>query len=575
MSTPLALPGTERRGSLLERSELARTLWGFRKEFAWVCIFSFFANLLMLTPTIYMLQVFDRVLFSANELTLAAVTLLAIAFFLVMGFAEWLRSKLLIRAGARFDDRLNQRVFNASFETRLRGTATNPMQSLADLTHLRQFITGSGVFALMDLPWVLVYVGVLYLMHPWLGLSSLLFVMIQMALMIGGHWLTSRRHKEVNDGTIESNDYLQGKLRNSETVEALGMLSNLRRQWQHRQEKQAVIQADAQEMARRVQSVNKFVQYTQQSLVLTVGAVLALDGSISAGAMIAANALMSNALRPIGMVVQLYKQYVEATGAWKRLDGVLADHPEREGRIVDATVKGQITLKGLEATAPGRAQPILHGLDAEFKAGEVVAILGPSGAGKSTLARCLLGIWPDTKGEVLLDGHPIEHWSRKDLGQQVGYLPQDIEMFDGTIAENIARFEDTEPDQIIEAAQRTGIHDMILRLPQGYDTPMGEAGSFLSGGQRQRIGLARAILGESALVVLDEPNANLDDAGEAALVRVIRDLKARGTTVFMIVHQPHVLVAADRVLMLEAGRITKFLPVSIQPSTPSPIRTQP
>ncbi|WP_374434462.1 type I secretion system permease/ATPase [Inhella sp.] len=549
-----------------ERSELGRALWRFRRELLWVCIFSFFANLLSLTSTVYMLQVYDRVMLSGNELTLAALSLLALLFYFVMGFAEWLRSRLLVRAGALFDDRLNTRVFNASFEARLRGMAKNPLQALGDLTNLRQFITGSGVFAVMDLPWMLVYVAVLFLMHRWLGWAALAFCVLQLAMALVSHRLVSSRHKKAQELSLETNGFLQAKLRNAETVEALGMLGNLRRQWLSLYERQLQGQADAQELQRRIQAVTKFVQYFQQSLILAIGAVLALQGSISAGAMIASNALMTNALRPISMVVGLWKQYVETAAAYRRLEQVLADNPVRESAPGDRSLHGQISLRDLSANAPGRKTPILKNLTIDFNPGEVVAIVGPSGAGKSTLARCLLGIWPDTTGEVLLDQRPIAQWSREDLGPQVGYLPQDIEMFEGTIAENIARFEKVDPQQIIEAAQRTGIHDMILRLPKGYDTPMGEAGGLLSGGQRQRIGLARAVIGDPAIVVLDEPNANLDDVGEAALIRAVKDLKARGKTVFMIVHQQHILAAADRVLILENGQISRFLPVVHQPA---------
>lgn len=561
---PMATPG---RGG-----ELTRLLWTFRRELIWVCIFSFFANLLMLTPTLYMLQVFDRVMLSGSELTLIALTGFMVFFYLVMGVAEWLRSRLLVRAGARFDDAINTRVFNAAFEQRLNGATRNPLQPLNDLTGLRQFITGSGVFAVMDTPWTLVYLAVLFLMHPWLGWTAVAFSIVQVSMALAGHWLTSRRLKAAQELTADSNTYLQAKLRNSETVEALGMLDNLRHQWLATHERQLAAHADAQVMARRVQAANKFVQYMQQGLMLAIGALLAIDGKISAGAMIACNALMGNALRPIGMIVQLWKQYVEANNAYRRLDQLLTAHPERVDHHQAESVRGQISLRDLEATAPGRTSPILKGLTADLPAGEVIAILGPSGAGKSTLARCLLGIWPDTKGQVLLDGHPIDEWSREALGPHVGYLPQDIELFDGTISENIARFTKVPPELVIDAAKRTGIHDMILRLSKGYDTPMGEAGSLLSGGQRQRIGLARAILGNPALVVLDEPNANLDDAGEQALARTVRDLKARGATVFMIVHHQHLLAVSDKVLMLDNGQITRIVPVVIQtaPSTQSP-----
>lgn len=576
---PLALPGAAEPGAtaskparpgFFERSALGRCLWTFRREFAWVCVFSFFANVLMLTPTLYMLQVYDRVMLSGSELTLAALTGMMMLFFMVMGFAEWVRSRLLVRAGAGFDEALNTKVFNATFEAQLNGNNRSPMQPLTDLTQLRQFFTGNGVFALVDLPWTGVYLAVLFLMHPWLGWASVAFSVLLLVLALVSHWLTSRRMRRAQDQGIETSNYLQSKLRNSETVEALGMLGNLRRQWADLHHKQLMTQADAQEMARRIQSFTKFIQYLQQSLILALGALLAIDGKISAGAMIACNALMGNALRPIGTIVQTWKQFVDARQAYSRLEGVLISNPERTATHEGEQVHGQISLRQLVATAPGREQPILKGLDADFKAGEVIAILGPSGAGKSTLARCLLGIWPMTQGQVLLDGHSIKLWSREALGPELGYLPQDIELFEGSIAENIARFMPVPAEMVIEAATRTGIHDMILRLPRGYDTPMGEAGGFLSGGQRQRIGLARAILGDPALVVLDEPNANLDDVGEAALIRTVRELKGRGKTVFMIVHQQHMLAAADRVLILENGQITKLLPVEARPASTQP-----
>lgn len=565
----VATPTSGRTSARQQGGELTRVLWTFRRELLWVCVFSFFANLLMLTPTLYMLQVFDRVMLSGSELTLLALTGFMVFFYLVMGLAEWLRSRLLVRAGARFDDAINTRVFNAAFEQRLNGATRNPLQPLTDLTGLRQFITGSGVFAVMDTPWTLVYLWVLFLMHPWLGWTAIAFSIVQMGMALAGHWLTSRRMKAAQDLTNDSNTYLQAKLRNSETVEALGMLDNLRHQWLATHERQLAAHADAQVIARRVLAANKFVQYMQQGLILAVGALLAIDGKISAGAMIACNALMGNALRPLGTIVQMWKQYVEASNAYRRLDQLLTAHPERADHHQADIVRGQISLRNLEASAPGRKTPILKGLTADLPSGEVIAILGPSGAGKSTLARCLLGIWPETQGDVLLDGHPIDEWSREALGPHVGYLPQDIELFDGTISENIARFTKASPEMVIDAARRTGIHDMILRLSKGYDTPMGEAGSLLSGGQRQRVGLARAILGNPTLVVLDEPNANLDEAGEQALARTVRDLKARGATVFMIVHHQHLLAVSDKVLMLENGQITRIVPVVIQTTPPT------
>jgi ATP-binding cassette, subfamily C, bacterial exporter for protease/lipase len=551
---------------------IAGILKTFKRELFWMKAFSLFTNLLLLTPTLYMMQVYDRVLVGGSEYTLAGLSLLTAVFFLVMGISDWVRSRLLVRAGARFDEALNAQVFNASFESSLKGASRNPLQCFNDLTTLRQFLTGNGIFALVDSPWVPVYLVVLFLMHPWLGWASIGMAIVMVIVAVVGHRVNAAAMQRLQERQLESAAYLQSKLRNAETVEALGMLGNLRRHWLAIQDRVTAAQGTAAEQAHRLQAITKFVQYTNQSLMLALGALLAIDGHISAGAMIASNALMGNALRPISLLVQAWKQFSDARQAYDRLNKLLEDNPERQATHAGDEVRGQISLRQLTATAPGRARPILDGLDAEFVAGEVIAIVGPSGAGKSTLARCLVGIWPNVSGQVLLDGQPIGSWSREALGPHIGYLPQDIELFEGTIAENIARFADVPSTQIIEAAQRTGIHEMILRLPKGYDTPMGEAGSTLSGGQRQRIGLARAILGDPALVVLDEPNANLDDAGEAALIRTVRELKARGKTVFMIVHQQHLLAPADRVLFLENGRISRLLPLvaknDSQPGSP-------
>jgi ATP-binding cassette subfamily C exporter for protease/lipase len=544
---------------------LKTILLRFRKEVIWVAVFGVFSNLLMLTPTLYMMQVFDRVMVSNSEYTLAALSLLAVALFLVMGFADWARSRLLVRVGTRFDLMAQREVFIASFDAKLRSTTGANPQALNDLTVLRQFLTGNGIYAAVDTPWVFVFAGALYLIHPWLGYTALAFVVLMLGVAVIGSRLLAPRAEKAQAAQVDSNTYLAGKLRNSETVEAFGMLKHLRRRWLSIHDRQSDLQTRAQEATHRLQTVTKFVQYAQQSLVLALGAVLAIGGHISAGAMLACNALMGNALRPIGLAAGSWSQFVEARAAYRRINKLLEENPPRAGASDDLPeLKGQVSVRGLWAKAPARKDPILKGLDLDFRAGEVVAIVGPSGAGKSTLARCLMGIWPDTEGEVLLDGTPLRAWSREAIGARMGYLPQDIELFDGTIEENIARFTDGQEKLVIDAARRTGIHDMVLRMPQGYDTPMGEAGGSLSGGQRQRIGLARAIFGHPVVVVLDEPNANLDDAGEAALVNAVRDLKSRGTTVFMIVHQQSLLTVADRVLFLENGQATRLVPLVAQ-----------
>jgi len=542
----------------LSNSEIGRSILTFKKEFVWVGIFSFFANFLMLAPTLYMLQVFDRVMLSQNEFTLISLTLIATLLFATMAFAEWVRSRLLVRAGVRFDEYLNSRVFKASFDAQLNLSANNPLQSFNDLTNLRQFLTGNGIFAIFDTPWTPVYIIVLFMMHPVLGWASIFFVALLSFMAWYSHRLTGGGNEKVNEAVLKTNTYLMGKIRHSETVEALGMIEHLKRHWMVLYKDQLDRSVNAQHLAHQVQAVIKFVQYTQQSLILALGALLAIQGEISVGAMIASNALVSNALRPISILVSTWKQFADARGSFDRLQKLLDQHPERAHTRIDKEFKGQVRVESLTASAQGRTKPILKGLNVAFRAGEVVAIVGPSGAGKSTLVRCIMGIWPETKGKVLLDNKEIESYSRDDLGPHIGYLPQDIELFDGSIAENIGRFGQIDSQLVIDAAIKTGIHDMILRFPKGYDTPMGEAGGMLSGGQRQRVGLARAIYGDPELIVLDEPNANLDDVGEAALIRCVEDLRTKGCTVLMVVHQRNLLSVADRVLVMQDGMVSQF-----------------
>lgn len=541
-----------------EGGELAKTLYRFRREFLWVGIFSMIANLLMLSPTLYMLQVFDRVLMSQSELTLLFLTLIVILFFCMMAFAEWLRSRLLVRAGIRLDQELNTRVFNASFEAYLNRVHQNPTEAFSNLTNIRQFLTGNGIIALFDAPWTPIYILIVFLLHPTLGMLSIVFAGIQLAMAYYGHYMTFASAEASSQADAKSKAYLYSKLKNAEPVEAMGMLSNLRNRWLSIHSEHQKKLDLANEAQHRQQAISKFVRYTMQSLTLGAAALLVIQGELTAGAMIAANVLMSRALHPLDLVVGSWRGFVQARTAFRDLEKLLQAHPDRDASIQHPIPRGAMTLKKLVATTPTRSTPILHGLSAEFKAGQVTAIIGPSGSGKSTLARCLVGIWPDCSGSVLLDKTPIENWDREQLGPYIGYLPQDIELFDGSIAENIARFYDIDSKQVIEAAKRAGIHEMVLRFPLGYDTPVGEGGMMLSGGQRQRLGLARAMYGNPSLIVLDEPNANLDDVGERALVQAIQDIKAQGKTIFLITHRLNILGVADYLLVLQEGNIAHY-----------------
>lgn len=549
----------------------------FRTEILWVVIFSLIANLLTLAPTLYMLQVFDRVMQSQNEFTLIALTLILIVFLSVMAFAEFIRSRLLVRAGMRFDEMISPRLFIAGFDAQLAQPDMRGMQVFSELTRLRQFVTGAGVIAMFDLPWSMIYVGVLFIMHPLLGWAALAFTLFLGVVAWFNHHVSTACIDAATERETAAHSWLAGKLRNAEVVEALGMLGNFRRQWRERYRQLVQAQSLAQQRQTSTASLAKFIQYVQQSLILSIGAWLVIRGELGIGAMIASNLLMGNALRPIASLVKTWKEFVHARHAAQQVNHLLATHETSSANHVADTIEGKISLHQLSAFRPGgsgqQREPILNALDIEFNAGEVIAIVGPSGAGKSTLLRCLLGIWPDTEGSVKLDGIDIHQWSREALGQRIGYLPQDIELFDGTIAENICRFQikdrALDADAIVEAAKRADIHPMILRLPQGYDTPIGVAGQLLSAGQRQRLALARALYGTPDIVVLDEPNANLDDAGELALGNAIRSLRAMGKTVFMVLHQRSLLALADRVLAMAEGRITTYGKIELQPAAPS------
>lgn len=565
--------------SFFQRSELSATLWAFRREFGICMLFTVIVNILMLTPTLYMLQVFDRVMVSQSELTLVALTLVMLFLFAVMAFAEWSRSRLLVRIGVRLDEQLNSRVFKASFESYLSQLGRNPAQTFSDLTNVRQFMTGNGLFAFMDAPWTPIYILVLFMLHPWLGFLAIFFSLILVGMAILSHRLTHGPIEAAMESGSQVNSYVHSKLKNAEVIESMGMLGDLRRLWQVRHQRHLQVNGHASDIGARVQALTKFVRYTQQSLALGAGALLVIEGELTPGAMIAANVLMGRATQPLDMMVATWKSFLGAKKSFLRLEELLGQHPARDSGLVHDVPKGHMRIEDLVATAPTRQTPILKGLSADFPAGEVVGVIGPSGSGKSTLARALVGIWPYTQGRVLIDGEAIDSWDREELGPFLGYLPQDIELFEGSIAENVARFGELDPDKVIRACQRAGVHDMILRFPKGYDTSMGEAGNLLSGGQRQRIGLARAMYGDPAVLVLDEPNSNLDDVGEAALVRAVQDLKQQGRTVFLITHRKSILGVTDRLLVLADGQITHYgtrdeVIAALQPK-PAPARPGP
>jgi ATP-binding cassette, subfamily C, bacterial exporter for protease/lipase len=542
--------------NLLDRSELGRVLASFRREFWLMAFFSVVVNTLLLTPTLYMLQLYDRVMVSYSELTLLAVSFLTVFLLVWMALAEWGRSRLLIQAGLRLDHLLSARLFEASFLASLRALAVNPAGAFSDFTQIRQFLTGAGVLAFFDVPWTLIYLGVLFVLHPFLGGLALVFMALQAALAWWGQRRTVAPALAASQSLAEVNGYLQAKLRHAEVLQVLGMLPDLAAHWASRQTQYLGAHGQSQGLLHRIAAWSKLLRYAQQSLALGAGALLVIDGTLSVGGMIAANVLMTRALAPIDQLVGLWRVLSGVKAAYARLEALLMAHPPQPAQAGLTQTGGDLVLQQVTATAIGRERPILKGISLTVPQGSVVVVLGPSGSGKSTLARVLVGVWPDLVGQVLWGGLPLAERDRVAIGPEIGYLPQDVALFDGTIAENMARFGELQPDKVVEAATCTGLNDMILHLPKGYDTPVGEEGGALSGGQRQRIALARAVYGRPGLLVLDEPNANLDDLGELALAKTVQAFKAMGKTVVLVSHRPGVLALADQLVVLHNGTVS-------------------
>lgn len=539
---------------------IGQTLAGFRSAFRSVGVFSAVINLLMLVPSLYMLQVYDRVMTSQNETTLLMLTLMVLGAFLLQAGLEFVRSFMLVRVGAQLDMQLNQRIYTASFEQQLRRGGGNAGQALADLTTVRQFITGQGVFAFFDAPWFPIYLVVIFLFDWVLGVFAVCGVATLVVLAWANERVSRQPLAEANSMAVHAGQLANNNLRNAEVIEAMGMLPALMNRWFALHSRFLQLQADASEKAGIVMASTKFFRTALQSLILGIGALLALEGRITPGMMMVGSVLMGRALAPVEQLIGVWKTWSSTRSAWQRLSELLAAHPPRRDAMSLPTPQGHLALEGVVAAPPGCPAPVLRQLNLQLPAGEVLGIIGPSGSGKSTLARLLVGVWPAAAGSVRLDGADIYQWNKAELGPHLGYLPQDIELFAGTVGENIARFGPLDAERVIEAARRAGVHDMVLRLPKGYDTPLRDGGEGLSGGQKQRLGLARALYGDPALVVLDEPNSNLDDAGEQALATALQDLRQRGKTVVIISHRSSAIAATTRLLVLRDGVAQAFGP---------------
>lgn len=546
-----------------EMRRLFKPTWPILRRAA---LFTIVAGLLMLAPSVYMLEVYARVVDSRSHITLVMLTIAVMGAYAVMEALEWVRSEMLHHAGEELDEQMAPRLFQLVFDANLRRIPVGLMQPLTDWKTVREFLVSPFVAAAMELPVALVFLVLVYMINPILGWVTAAAAVVQVLIALLTERSTQPPLAAANRSAVGAQQYADGSLRNAEVIEAMGMLRSIHARWQARQREFLDLQAEASTAAGGYQAMTKLLQQVVTSALLGLAAWLMLKNQIAGGPamMIVASIIGGRVLAPLAQMVAQWKLLVNARQAWDRLSVVLAQLPEREPGMPLPTPRGVLTVEQLVAgppPLPGQApQAILRGVQFAVTPGEVLAVIGPSAAGKTTLARMLVGLWPALQGKVRLDGADVYTWNKNDLGPSVGYLPQGVELFEGTVAENIARFGAVDADKVQLAAQAVGLHEFIQALPRGYETTVGRDGAVLSGGQRQRVALARALYGEPALVVLDEPNSSLDESGDAALVRALQALKQRGATVVVMTHRTSVLGVTDKILLLVEGAQQAFGP---------------
>ncbi len=543
-------------------SELSEAVWGL-KPYLWRAFgFALVGGLLVLVPTFYMFEVYGRVVDSRNHLTLAMLTLLVLFLLAVMELLDWARSETMREAGELLDRRLAPRVFQSIYESNLRRLGPPSIQPMNDFRTVRDFLQNPVLAAALESPVALVFALILFAISPVLGWSAALGAVVQVVLA----WLNERGTTPplmaANRAAIGAQQYADGSLRNAEVIESMGMLANIHRRWMDKQREFLKLQAEASDKAGAFQAGSKFIQTTMASLLLGLGAWLILENALPGGPgmMIVGSVLGGRMLAPLVQVVSQWRAVVNARDAWGRLDQLLEKLPPKQPAMSLPAPKGLLIVENLVAAAPSSQAPILKGVAFGLQPGEVLAVVGPSASGKTTLARLLVGLWPAVGGKVRLDGADVFAWDKQELGPHMGYVPQGVELLEGTLAENIARFGEPSRAKVEAAAKAVGLHEFIESLPQGYDSPVGREGAMLSGGQRQRVALARALYGDPVFVVLDEPNSSLDEAGDAALAQAIQSMKARGTTFVVMTHRTSVLGVADKMLLLRDGSQQAFGP---------------
>ncbi|KQT42218.1 MULTISPECIES: type I secretion system permease/ATPase [unclassified Methylophilus] len=546
------------------KTAIKNSVWAlvkpFRAQFIQMAWLSLLTNVLMLVPTLYMLQLYDRVMQSRNTLTLVAVTALTAGLLILMAGADWLRNLYAIKTGVQFDLTYGKQIFSAIFDTRTTQTQS-PVQSLQQLTTVRQFMTGQGLFAMLDMPWSVVYISVLFVLHPVLGATAIVFCLVQCLVAFWNQKVIAGPAQQAQQTKQFTENFIQQKIRHLQTSHVLGMSQTLRERWQALLAEQSQAESVWLAASDRSQFVNKWVRYTMQSLMLAIAAWLTIKGQISVGSMIASNVLIARALQPFDVIVHSWRQWLQANTAASDLHLILKSRQENL-RALPATqpLQRPYHLQLESVTVELQSRRILNSLNLSILPGRLLCIMGPSGSGKSTLARLLVGVVSPHTGKYQINQSAIQANNARTLLAGIGYLPQQVSLLEGTIAENVARFGALESQHILLACQRVGLHEAILRLPQGYDTRLDEQGLPLSGGQRQLLGLARAIYKEPPLLVLDEPNASLDEFGEARLMELLQALKTINTTIVVVTHRSGVLKVTDDLLILKRGEVVHHGP---------------
>jgi ATP-binding cassette, subfamily C, bacterial len=537
---------------------LSRGFRAARPAFLTAIFFSFFINVLAFVGPLYMLQVYDRVLASRNYMTLLFLTLIAGFLLAVYGVLEKVRSAVLVRAGLLFDSKTRSELFESVLYGSLQQPGIAHHTVLRELDVIREFMTGAGLISFCDAPWAPIFVAVCFVMHPWYGWIALSGAILIFSFAVANELLTREQLKSATKSSSLAGAFAAATFRNVEVLHAMGMWRPLRDRWLRQQNDTLSLQAVASDRAGVLLTATKFLRAFLQVAILGTGAYLSINRDSTPGAMIAASIIMGRALAPVEIIVSQWKLFLAARSAYDRITELLGIIPKKQNKMKLPNPEGHLTVNNIVVAPPGTQRAVLAGVTFALSAGSALGIIGPSAAGKSSLARAVVGVWPIYNGEIRIDGAALSHWDNEQLGRHIGYLPQDVELFSGTVAENIARFQNVDERMVVAAAQMAGVHAMVQAMPEGYNTQIGDGGQSLSGGQRQRIGLARALYGLPNLIILDEPNASLDSDGEAALLSTLRSLKAENRTVILITHKTNILSMMDKILVLNQGAMRGF-----------------